>query len=349
MQEPIRHRSHTLEDISRNVVKHVFITQGWVSVDLSPDYGEDELVFIYENDRATGELFFAQIKSVESERHYSRSRDSIRYPLNTASLRRWTRLSLPVVLIVYIHASTKCYWLVTQSYLQEKGIDLSRVGSKTKSVYIPLRNALTKDTLPRLRQDIAKLVGGLPRPQLISLRDVLKEIEVQLEAVTSWTDQLATEKRIFDQALEGHERMEIAKFPGLYRKYGRVSHASPERHSLYGMLEQRIKEIPEKDVDKALTELRQFDHTLLMLQKMLLQKHPNGASHLLVRWLSQLQLTLVKVANRLDDVLRNDMLTVVPSDAQEIRGDIEKARDIIEQIKWVALDLILNSSGQNRG
>ncbi len=340
MGEPIRPRSHILEDISRDTVKTIFHMAGWVTVDLSPDYGEDELVFIYEAGRATGELFFVQLKSVASDRYYSRSCDSIRYPLRTASLRRWEKLSLPVVLITYLCDSAKCYWLVIQSYLSEKGVNLAEVRSKTTAVHIPLQNVLTSDTLPYLRQAVSELLRRLAKLELMSLRKALKDTESQLDIIITWSDELQSEKRAFEEALHRHEKEQIAKFPSLYRHYGRVSHANSERSYLFQMLRRRIKQVPRKKVAKAALELHQIDPKLAVLQAMLLERHPSGITQVLVSQLSQLQLLLATIAGGLDNLLRSTLLTA-PWDACEIAQNVERARAVIEEMKWTALDLVL--------
>lgn len=348
LREPIRPRSHILEDISRDRVKSVFHEAGWVTVDLSPDYGEDALVFVYEANCATGELFFVQLKSVSSDRYYSRSHDFIRYPLKVASLRRWERLSLPVVLVTYVYASGKCYWLVIQSYLREKGINPAKIPSNTISIHVPLRNVLANDTLLYLRQVVSELFRRLKKPELMSLREVLKHVESQLDIIATWADKLETEKKAFDEALHHHEKEQIAKFPSLYRLHGRVSHASPERSYLYRMLRQRVKQIPRKKVAKALVELRQVDPKLAMLQTMLLERYPSGSIQALVTQLSQLQLVLATIANGLGNVLQSSVLVTVPWDAREISWDIQRARAVIEQMKWAAFDLVLGAPDQNK-
>ncbi len=127
MKEPQRPKTHVYEDISRDVVKRVFHDAGWVAVDLTPDYGEDMLVSVYEDGLATGELFFAQIKAVVSRRYIREG--FVRYPLETAKLRRWERLLLPVIVIIYIPKEEASYWLSVGVYLSEHNVHPDKLGS----------------------------------------------------------------------------------------------------------------------------------------------------------------------------------------------------------------------------
>jgi len=68
----------------------------------------------------------------------------------------------------------------------------------------------------------------------------------------------------------------------------------------------------------------------------------------LVTQLSQLQLVLATIANGLDNVLQSDVLVTVPWDAREISWDIQKARAVIEPMKWAAFDLVLGAPSQSK-
>ena len=143
---------------------------------------------------------------------------------------------------------------------------------------MPLRNVLVSDTLLYLREAVSELFRHLQKPELMLLREVLKYVECQLGIIATWTDKLRTEKKAFDEAFHRHEKEEIAKFPSLYRLYGRVSHASPEGSSVYRILEQRVKQIPRKKVAKPLIELRRVAPKLAILQAMLLDRYPSEST-----------------------------------------------------------------------
>ncbi len=339
MAEPIRPSAHILEDISRDTVKGIFHRAGWVISDISPDYGEDELVFIYENGRATGELFFVQLKSVASDRYYSKSYDSIYYPLKIASLRRWERLSLPLVLIIYVYNKDECYWLVIQSYLSEKGANLAHTHSKTMSIHIPLQNVLTSDTALPLRRAVSDLLRPLAKQELTTLKKVLKNIEYQFDIINSWTDEIRSVKQGFDEALNQHEKKQISMLPSVYKGFGGVHYADPERSRLLQIMQRMIKKVPRKKMAEVALELQQTDPQLSLLQAMLLERYTDKGIYLLVSQMGQLQLLLATVGNGLHGVLQSD-LTNAQWDAQEIYQDVEKGRDIIEKMKWTALDLI---------
>lgn len=75
--------------------------------DLNPDYGEDLFVFVYDGRIATGDLFFVQIKATEG------TSTQLAYRLGVATVRRWSRLSVRVVLIHYTSTPTvRSHWSV---------------------------------------------------------------------------------------------------------------------------------------------------------------------------------------------------------------------------------------------
>lgn len=131
--KPPRPPEHVLEDISRVAVKHILVDAGWVVCDIAPDYGEDALVFIYENGRATGEVFFLQIKATARERRPSRPH--IPLSVSAGVAHRWAGLPLPVVVVLYVRNTDTCYWLLTEPPRTSADTARQRLAQRTRKLF----------------------------------------------------------------------------------------------------------------------------------------------------------------------------------------------------------------------
>jgi hypothetical protein len=120
---------------------------------LAKDYGEDLLVRIFDNGRATPYSLFVQAKAVRRiERYRNRAGDYIVYPVSTSHLSHWGRFWEPVILTVWDATNDVTYWECVQTAL-ERG---SRRGSrsrrgKTVSVRIPVSNVLNPEGVRRIQ------------------------------------------------------------------------------------------------------------------------------------------------------------------------------------------------------
>jgi len=180
----------------------------------------------------------------------------------------------------------------------------------------------------------------------MSLKEVLKHVERQLCIIVTWADRVEAEKKVYDEELNRYDKEHSLRLRSFHR-FRPIHYHSPGRRDLYDVLEQRLKEVPRKKAAKALIELRQLDPKLATLQTMLLERYRSGSAQVLVSQLSQLQLLSARVAQGLDSALRSNTLGTLPWEAREISRHIQKARAVIEQIKWAALDLLFGSPNQS--
>ena len=98
-----RPRSHELEAESR-LAFSASLPSAWVFRDLTPDYGLDGIVEVFnEQGLATGHLFFVQLKATDQTAAAPR----VRLPLRL--LDYYTTLVLPVLLVVF-HAPTSALY-----------------------------------------------------------------------------------------------------------------------------------------------------------------------------------------------------------------------------------------------
>src|SRR2546421_3166328 len=141
---PKRPRSHELEETSRNRLHEIFTQAGWVVWDLQPDYGEDLLVRIFDNNTATHYSFFVQAKATDHiERYMDESKKLITFPIDTDHIEYWRQFWEPVILTVWDAKSNITYWESIQKYLEE--LDESKSERKNVRVAIPTKNILDTD------------------------------------------------------------------------------------------------------------------------------------------------------------------------------------------------------------
>jgi len=94
----MRVHSHVLEEKSRNIFRKKIISFNWVSRQQFPDYGLDEQVQIFKNDKPTRYYFFVQIKGSAT---IPESQDSPTYDFKTGHLIQYIDNPLPVMLVLY--------------------------------------------------------------------------------------------------------------------------------------------------------------------------------------------------------------------------------------------------------
>ena len=103
--------AHIREDLSRTRLHEIFETVGWTVEDLAKDYGEDQLVRIFDNGEPSGLSFFVQVKSATSlDRFRIESGQLISYPFSVKKLRQWSATSLPVALVLWEARIDRLFW-----------------------------------------------------------------------------------------------------------------------------------------------------------------------------------------------------------------------------------------------
>ena len=99
-----RPRNHIIEDESEEILKKILPPE-WVLRKLSPDYGIDYLVEVFENNESTGTHFFIQLKGTDD----IEENEKISYSLNEKYIEYYSKLALPI-LLVYVCIKSENAW-----------------------------------------------------------------------------------------------------------------------------------------------------------------------------------------------------------------------------------------------
>jgi hypothetical protein len=146
---PKRPREHVLEAYSRYLLHSIFTEQGWVSWDLSPDYGEDIFVRIFLSEKATPYAFFVQAKCTDNiSHHYIHHDKFLSYKIGLDHLKHWEKFWEPVVLVLCDKSTGIIYWEIIEDYL--KGKNLSELEQDNLTVHIPTINILNEEGIRRI-------------------------------------------------------------------------------------------------------------------------------------------------------------------------------------------------------
>ena len=159
------------EQISRQQLSERFLEFGWKPT--APlDLGEDFIVDIYFEGKATGVNFYVQLKSVTNLED-RRKGDNLFYDFEVKDLKHWENFSLPVVLIIWDVKLREGRWVLADDAV--KKLDEERPSwrkNKTKiRVYFPWNNTTSNIGLVWLKQ----IIGRKLYP-VISLKNPLEEI-----------------------------------------------------------------------------------------------------------------------------------------------------------------------------
>ncbi len=152
-------RRHPLPLQQEQVSRYQFLERianlGWVPALPQPDLGEDFVVHVYLDGRATGISFYVQLKSVARFNSLRRA-GSITYRIKVKDLLHWEGFSLPVALVVWDITNREGRWSLIDDLI--KNLDQIRQSwrtSKTVSVNIPWGNSTDDQGLRSLQHNIA--------------------------------------------------------------------------------------------------------------------------------------------------------------------------------------------------
>lgn len=149
---PRRPRSHCLEDEARDHVKRVFHDVGWTCEDLHKDYGEDLLVRIFMDEKATPLSFFIQSKGTDDIEKYRRGKYHFRYRVTREHVMHWAKFCEPIILALFDASSGKTYWEQVQYFVEsEQGEERFQRETKSVSIDIPTGNVLDEEGVHRIR------------------------------------------------------------------------------------------------------------------------------------------------------------------------------------------------------
>lgn len=149
---PRRPRSHQLEAEARRQLKEIFDGgEGWSINDLHEDYGEDLLVRIFQQQKATPLSFYVQSKATDSIARFRKKTLRFSVPLSKTHLQHWAGFWEPVFLTLYDSRSRKTYWECGQTFLETQfGSARFRKKHKTLTVDVPEANILDRHGVKRI-------------------------------------------------------------------------------------------------------------------------------------------------------------------------------------------------------
>lgn len=139
-----------------------FTKFGWLVAKPTLDLGEDFVVHIWNNGRATGIGFHVQVKSTNNL-HASVKKQYLPYAFKTKDLTHWEEFGLPVVLVVWDVENREGRWILVEEAVAQldKRQPNWRSSCKEPTVRIPTTNTLSNSGLEKLRQEIGVSVMPL--------------------------------------------------------------------------------------------------------------------------------------------------------------------------------------------
>ncbi|MHB1293810.1 MAG: DUF4365 domain-containing protein [Anaerolineae bacterium] len=108
-------REKQQELISRGQLVERFAKMGWTAAE-PQDLGEDYIVSVYFEGKATGVSFYVQLKSTKLKPQCG---GFIAYPFQVKDLKHWSGFALPVVLIVWDVSTRKGRWTLADAAISE--------------------------------------------------------------------------------------------------------------------------------------------------------------------------------------------------------------------------------------
>ena len=148
-----RPRSHQLEEQSRRAFVGSLPTE-WVYRDITPDYGIDGLVEIFDSTGgATGQQFLVQLKATDIES----VEQSLSVRLKTRHLEYYRSLVLPVLLVRYHAASDQIFavWISDGQHISFQ--------TQSSLVNISLSDLWTPERLPSVVDELYELQTAIAR------------------------------------------------------------------------------------------------------------------------------------------------------------------------------------------
>lgn len=148
---PKRTRSHELEDLAFNGLSTIFNRCGWTVERIQKDYGEDLIVKIFVNGKATPLFFFVQSKASDSADEFLICNGRyLSIPLPTDHVTLWAEFWEPVVLTLWDAKKDRFYWETVQKAVEVATHRKRRRDGKTTKVRIPRRNVLDNAGIQRI-------------------------------------------------------------------------------------------------------------------------------------------------------------------------------------------------------
>jgi predicted nucleotidyltransferase len=194
------------ERISRHQLCEQLEKFGWIASRPDEDLGEDFIVHIYLQGKATGVTFHIQLKSVINLNERRKGNYLVYDDFKVKDLEHWENFSLPVVLMVWDIKLREGRWALIDEVISdlEQRRPFWRENKSTASVHIPWNNTTNDEGLVRLRQGIGHRLFP------IITRDKLLEIRMKLEFPN--TDEGKAASVAFERAVKEGEPITIQEF-----------------------------------------------------------------------------------------------------------------------------------------
>lgn len=183
---PQRPRPHVLEDESRAAFKQLINGAGWVTRGVTPDYGIDEQVEIFEDSRATGLFFHVQMRATDEVN----LRKALRLRLRGSQQAYFAAVDDPVLLARY-HAPTQ------QMFFQWFHRIDHHIGGSPSAVVFDDSAQLTCATVPPLADEVRLFRA---------MRNVRVHWPIQIVVATALPETTATEFAVTFSAVAGMDQ-----------------------------------------------------------------------------------------------------------------------------------------------
>lgn len=178
---------------SRHQLSERLTDFGWLPF-VPEDLGEDFIVHIYHEGRATGVNFYVQLKSV-TNLNERRKGNHLPYSFKVKDLVHWEQFGYPVVLIIWDVKLREGRWAVVNKIIQQLDQRFPNWRTqKTKTVFIPWENTSDHKGLIRLRQEIGRFLF----PQISNN----KSLEMQLSLSFPPDEEGTQVKQAFEKYLK---------------------------------------------------------------------------------------------------------------------------------------------------
>ncbi|MGA3538495.1 DUF4365 domain-containing protein [Micromonosporaceae bacterium DT194] len=204
---PQRPPAHVNAQISQRAFESLFADDTWVVRPVTPDYGRDLEVELFEGGEATGILFGVQLKSIDKPPRKGRLSKS---GIETSSLRYWRSLDYPLLVATYSVPADQIFARWAHSYdwhyKSHSGVctDACNPGPKTVTFNYGINHRLTPEG-----------VGQLP-----------EQLRFFRAARTGELRRSPMPVRIDGESIDGHPLARIVgEFNRIVAESGRVRHA----------------------------------------------------------------------------------------------------------------------------
>lgn len=170
-------RQHDINLISEKQLELFIAKIGWVENKLPRDYGEDYLVYIFDDNgsRIEGGVFLVQLKGTDEIDSYKLKQSNFfSIDIELRHLREWQSYPIPVILILWDIVLERGHWLYVQGFIDKQlkeQFDSVDETQKTLSIHIPVSQVSDFSNKADFIQNITAICkGGLSKDKLLENR-----------------------------------------------------------------------------------------------------------------------------------------------------------------------------------